>query len=593
MDKLKYIKLENEDGSYSSSIPLAVDGDYVNVNGNTLTDTVKTLATKSEVEAIASGGPAGVYSTVTALTTADPDHSKIYVVTENGHWYYYNNEWQDGGVYQATEIADNSITNEKIINIEAKKVNEIFEKNFINLLNKDECILGIYVNASNTFYNGYTTYAGYKLYGYTSNYIPCRANDNFIKNWFGVGVEITFFDENKNYISGMTNSNLNFTIPNNNNIKYFRHTIPVYSDMPGWYDKMIPLEKAMIIKGSSLPKKYIPFKKTYIKDLTSITKMPTPVIFDTDWFTDVDDAVAGGILVEAEKAGLVDIVAIVSSATSSKTIGSLDAFFTYLGRPNLAIGANKNQAGPGWTGTWVSYINDNYPHTLTSDTAENAINTYRRALTNTSIPINILVVGSLRNIYNLLLSEADEISNLTGYELVAKKVNKIYVMGGTYPSGSEANFREGVAANYVCSHCPTEMVFLGFEVGNTVISGGTILDRKDYDIVAEAIDHYLEATPSITTQGRSSWDPMLVLLGCIENFDECGYDIVYGANTVNENTGANTFIPSSNNIYKKQCYVVKNKPDKWYEHQLNDILEKHTFPTRKNIGQQQIERIVI
>ena len=37
MDKLKYIKLENEDGSYSDAIPLAVDGDHVDINGNTLT----------------------------------------------------------------------------------------------------------------------------------------------------------------------------------------------------------------------------------------------------------------------------------------------------------------------------------------------------------------------------------------------------------------------------------------------------------------------------------------------------------------------------------------------------------------------------
>ena len=36
MDKLKYIKLENEDGSYSESIPLAVDADHVDVNGETL-----------------------------------------------------------------------------------------------------------------------------------------------------------------------------------------------------------------------------------------------------------------------------------------------------------------------------------------------------------------------------------------------------------------------------------------------------------------------------------------------------------------------------------------------------------------------------
>ena len=91
MDKLKYIKLKNEDGSYTDSIPLAVDSDHVDVNGSTLTTKLGTLATKTEVQAVASGSPAGVYATVSDLITADPDRSKIYLVNADGHWYYYNN----------------------------------------------------------------------------------------------------------------------------------------------------------------------------------------------------------------------------------------------------------------------------------------------------------------------------------------------------------------------------------------------------------------------------------------------------------------------------------------------------------------------
>ena len=108
MDKLKYVKLENPDGSYSNSIPLAVDSDHVDVNGNTLTNELNNKANlesisnlSSKVDSLASGSPAGVYTTVAALTSADPDHNKIYVVTADGHWYYYNNGWQDGGLYQS------------------------------------------------------------------------------------------------------------------------------------------------------------------------------------------------------------------------------------------------------------------------------------------------------------------------------------------------------------------------------------------------------------------------------------------------------------------------------------------------------------
>ena len=55
------------------------------------------------VNSVTSGSPKGVYATLTALTTADPDHDYIYVVIEDGKWYYYNNGWTAGGVYQSAE----------------------------------------------------------------------------------------------------------------------------------------------------------------------------------------------------------------------------------------------------------------------------------------------------------------------------------------------------------------------------------------------------------------------------------------------------------------------------------------------------------
>jgi len=155
MDKLKYIKLENEDGSYSSSIPLAVDSDYVDVNGNTLTNelankanssTVNSSITnlQSQISSLASGSPAGVYATVVALTTADPDHTKIYVVSENGHWYYYNNGWQDGGLYQTAENSD------KVSSIE-REVNELTNIKLKHCTEEDALPISVNMNGYKIF----------------------------------------------------------------------------------------------------------------------------------------------------------------------------------------------------------------------------------------------------------------------------------------------------------------------------------------------------------------------------------------------------------------------------------------------------------
>jgi len=67
---------------------------------------------QNEMTSLTSGSPAGVYATTDALATADPDHSKIYVVTATGKWYYYNtagSTWAEGGTYQSTGIAEGSI----------------------------------------------------------------------------------------------------------------------------------------------------------------------------------------------------------------------------------------------------------------------------------------------------------------------------------------------------------------------------------------------------------------------------------------------------------------------------------------------------
>ena len=112
MDKLKYIKLENPDGSYSESIPLSVDSDHVDVNGNTLTNELNNKANnssidvlQSQINGLASGNPLAASSISEMIDT-----SKIYVNTTDGYWYYYNGtNWIGGGIYQATSLSNKEV----------------------------------------------------------------------------------------------------------------------------------------------------------------------------------------------------------------------------------------------------------------------------------------------------------------------------------------------------------------------------------------------------------------------------------------------------------------------------------------------------
>lgn len=105
MDKLKYIKLEKQDGSYSDSIPLAVDSNHVDVNGKTLTETLNNKANitninnlQNQIDSLASGSPLAA-SSVAEMT----DTSRVYVNTTDGNWYYYNGDsWTIGDIYQSS-----------------------------------------------------------------------------------------------------------------------------------------------------------------------------------------------------------------------------------------------------------------------------------------------------------------------------------------------------------------------------------------------------------------------------------------------------------------------------------------------------------
>ena len=70
---------------------------------DTLGDRLKNMI--YQIQNVTSGSPKCVYDNLAALKAAKPNgDSGIYVTKDNGHWYYYNDGWQDGGVYQSMAI---------------------------------------------------------------------------------------------------------------------------------------------------------------------------------------------------------------------------------------------------------------------------------------------------------------------------------------------------------------------------------------------------------------------------------------------------------------------------------------------------------
>lgn len=53
-------------------------------------------------QALSTGSPKGAYANLAALQAAHPKGAAgIFIVQDTGHWYFYNDGWKDGGLYQS------------------------------------------------------------------------------------------------------------------------------------------------------------------------------------------------------------------------------------------------------------------------------------------------------------------------------------------------------------------------------------------------------------------------------------------------------------------------------------------------------------
>lgn len=291
-------------------------------------------------------------------------------------------------------------------------------------------------------------------------------------------------------------------------------------------------------------------------------------ILGTDWWTDCDDVVAMRILAREHKKGNICLKAVGINACMEYSAASVEGFLNTEGVCDIPIGIDLN-------GTDFGGVLSPYQKNLSvyaerykpNADAEDAVRLYRRILSRSDEPVEIIEIGFLQVVAAVLESEADDISEMSGAELVKEKVSKIWVMAGKWDeeNGREHNFennsRSRIASDIFCRKCPVPVTFLGFEVGYDVITGDKL---SGDDVLYKAMcDHGSNC-------GRSSWDPMLVLLAVIGDEQKAGYDTVTGTASVSPETGENNFAEDSAGLHK---YVVKNKDNDFYKNMINDMIK--------------------
>jgi hypothetical protein len=155
----------------------------------------------------------------------------------------------------------------------------------------------------------------------------------------------------------------------------------------------------------------------------------------------------------------------------------------------------------------------------------------------------ICTIGFFSNLRDLLQSGADEYSDLSGKELVAKKVKRLVSMAGLFPEGKEFNvYCDVPASKVVADEWPTEIVFSGFEIGNVILTGKKLVQMNVENSPVK--DAYALCFTEGDPEGRMSWDHTAVLVA-IKGYEPY-FDVERGTFHVVDDEGTNNWVANPN-----------------------------------------------
>ena len=294
---------------------------------------------------------------------------------------------------------------------------------------------------------------------------------------------------------------------------------------------------------------------------------PVKIIFDTDLGPDYDDVGALAFLNAMADSGKVEILATVASNKHELVAPSINVINTYFGRSELPVGAPKSAGVDlGSSQHWADSIVEKYPHSIksTSEVAD-AVEIYRKILNNEpDNSVTIITVGFLTNLSNLLRSKPDNFSNLSGKDLVIRKVKRLVSMAGRFPEGREFNiFKDSTSSKFVFENWPGEVIFSGFEIGAQIHTGLKLIKSDIKDSPVKDVFRISIPLSEEDRNGRMSWDETAVLIGVYGT--DGFFDTVRGQIIVNAD-GSNTW---KNSTDGKQSFVKMKMPVP----QISDFIE--------------------
>lgn len=252
---------------------------------------------------------------------------------------------------------------------------------------------------------------------------------------------------------------------------------------------------------------------------------PVKIILDTDMGSDCDDAGAFAVLHRYADLGRAEIIGcIYSSGKVPFGAGIVEAINIYYGRPDIPIGAYHGaEVGDPvdkMSAEKIARDTAAFKNSIIYNTdAEEQTRLNRRLLvSNEDHSITYVTIGHTKGLYDLLVSGPDDISPLTGYELVDKKIEKWVSMGGVGASNQDQKFvpdwnlfQNGSASysRYLMENFPRPAYFS--DGGSNVMTGKSLKHTPPGNIVRTVYRDWLwNMSKKTLDDQRSSWDLIAV-----------------------------------------------------------------------------------
>ena len=302
------------------------------------------------------------------------------------------------------------------------------------------------------------------------------------------------------------------------------------------------------------------------KDTTKTTgeKAPLSIIFDTDMGNDVDDALALDMLYKYMEEGRINLLAIPTTKKSEYCAGYIDIMNTWYGH-DIPIGTVENGTDKDNSSFFIQTAcelkaDDGKPafeRTVTNyDDFPKSVPLYRKILSaQPDSSVIIISVGFSTNLAQLLDSEADEYSSLSGKDLIKKKVKYVSAMMGQMQDTTFKEFNvycDIPSAQKFVDEWPTPIIASPYEVGDAILFPAKCIENdfkwKTPNPLVVGYENYMKMP-----YDRQTWD-MTSVLYVVENDKNFFGNSGWG--TINiDDTGATTFVPDTNG---KHCYLTVN-----------------------------------